>query len=61
MAEMRGKGGLREGPPCPPACSMQVPIFIFHLNRDVAVLIDEHYNAKATENMILVVQNAARE
>ncbi len=39
----------------------QVPIFVFEVQRDVAVLIDAHYNAKALEDMVLVVQNAARE
>lgn len=40
---------------------MQVPVFVFELDRDVAVLLDEHYNAKALEDMILVVKNTARE
>ena len=39
----------------------QVPVFVFELDRDVAVLLDEHYNAKALEDMILVINNAARE
>lgn len=43
--------------PIPP----KVPVLIFQLERNTAVLIDEHYNAKALEDMILVVQNAARE
>ncbi|KAJ9520835.1 hypothetical protein QJQ45_014031 [Haematococcus lacustris] len=38
-----------------------VPVFVFEVHRDVAVLIDEHYNAKALEDMVLVVQNAARD
>lgn len=40
---------------------LEVPVFIFQLDRDVALLIDAHYNAKALEDMILVVQNAARQ
>mmetsp|Transcript_38308 Transcript_38308/g.85303 ORF Transcript_38308/g.85303 Transcript_38308/m.85303 type:complete len:1048 (+) Transcript_38308:131-3274(+) len=40
---------------------LNVPIFIFELHRDWGVLIDEHYNAKALDDMILVVQNAARD
>lgn len=38
-----------------------VPVLIFQLERSTAVLVDEHYSAKALEDMLLVVQNAARE
>jgi hypothetical protein len=36
-------------------------VFIFELDRDVPVLIDEHYNARALEDLILVVENAANQ
>ena len=39
----------------------QVPVFIFQLQRDTPVLIDEHYSAKALESMILVVMTSARQ
>lgn len=38
---------------------LEVPVFVFELDRDVPVLIDEHYNARALEDLVLVVQNAA--
>lgn len=38
---------------------LEVPIFIFQLNRQHAILIDEHYNARAMEDLIMVVHNAA--
>jgi hypothetical protein len=38
-----------------------VPVFIFELDRDAAVLLDTHYNARALKDMVIVVQNAARE
>jgi 1-aminocyclopropane-1-carboxylate deaminase/D-cysteine desulfhydrase-like pyridoxal-dependent ACC family enzyme len=41
--------------------SQQVPVFIFQLQRHMAVLIDEHYSAKALENMIVVVSNSAQQ
>ena len=47
--------------PLSPSSPSKVPVLIFQLERNTAVLIDEHYNAKALEDMILVVQNAARE
>jgi hypothetical protein len=39
----------------------QIPVFIFEVERDTALLIDSHYNAKALPDMILVVENAAQE
>jgi len=39
---------------------LEVPVFIFELDRDMPVLIDEHYNAKALEDLVLVVQNSAK-
>eukprot|EP00878_Enallax_costatus_P020352 GHUV01021506.1.p1 GENE.GHUV01021506.1~~GHUV01021506.1.p1 ORF type:complete len:850 (+),score=172.67 GHUV01021506.1:211-2760(+) len=44
-----------------PHAVLEVPVFVFELDRDVAVLIDEHYNARALEDMVLVVQNAANQ
>lgn len=44
-----------------PHAMLEVPIFIFELDRDIPVLIDEHYNARALEDMVLVVQNAANQ
>lgn len=38
-----------------------VPVFVFELSRDSAVMLDAHYNARALEDMVLVVANAARE
>lgn len=35
---------------------LEVPVFVLQLDRPVPVLIDQHYNAKALEDMILVVQ-----
>ena len=40
---------------------LEVPVFVFQLDRDIPVLIDEHYNARALEDMIVVVQNAANQ
>jgi hypothetical protein len=40
---------------------LQVPVFVFLLDRDVPILIDEHYNARALEDMVLVVANAAHQ
>ena len=39
----------------------QVPVFIFELDRDEPVLIDQHYNARALEDLVIVVQNAANQ
>lgn len=39
----------------------QVPVFIFELDRDEPVLIDQHYNARALEDLVMVVQNAANQ
>jgi len=39
----------------------EVPVFVFELTRDTAVLIDGHYNAKPLEDMVLVVSNTARD
>lgn len=39
----------------------QVHVVIFNLNRDMPILIDEHYSAKALEEMIIVVHNAAHQ
>jgi hypothetical protein len=44
-----------------PAASSNVHVLIFELDRDVPVLIDEHYNARALEDLILVVENAANQ
>jgi hypothetical protein len=44
-----------------PHALLDVPVFIFELDRDVPVLIDEHYNARALEDLILVVENAANQ
>lgn len=46
-------------PVCPAVC--QVPVFIFELDRDEPVLIDQHYNARALEDLVMVVQNAANQ
>lgn len=35
-------------------------VFVLQLERDTAVLLDEHYNARALEDMVLVVANSAR-
>lgn len=40
---------------------VQVPVFIFELDRDEPVLIDQHYNARALEDLVMVVQNAANQ
>ncbi len=42
------------------AASRDVTVYVLQLARDVAVLLDEHYNARALEDMVLVVANAAR-
>jgi hypothetical protein len=39
----------------------QIPVVIFQLNRKQAVLIDEHYNGRAVDDVVLVVSNAAHE
>jgi hypothetical protein len=44
-----------------PHAQLEVPVFVFLLDRDVPVLIDEHYNGRALEDMIVVVQNAANQ
>jgi hypothetical protein len=36
-------------------------VFIFELDRDAPVLIDEHYNARALEDLVIVVENAANQ
>lgn len=41
--------------------TLQVPVFIFELDRDEPVLIDQHYNARALEDLVIVVQNAANQ
>jgi hypothetical protein len=41
--------------------ALQVPVFIFELDRDEPVLIDQHYNARALEDLVMVVQNAANQ
>lgn len=41
--------------------TLQVPVFIFELDRDEPVLIDQHYNARALEDLVMVVQNAANQ
>jgi hypothetical protein len=43
------------------AAARQVPVFIFELDRDEPVLIDQHYNARALEDLVMVVQNAANQ
>lgn len=50
-------------PRCLPAFlpPKQVPVFIFELDRDEPVLIDQHYNARALEDLVMVVQNAANQ
>ncbi|EFJ49585.1 hypothetical protein VOLCADRAFT_89945 [Volvox carteri f. nagariensis] len=42
------------------AQTRDVPVYVLQLERDAAVLLDEHYNARALEDMILVVSNSAR-
>lgn len=46
---------------CPTKLDWQVPVFIFELDRDEPVLIDQHYNARALEDLVMVVQNAANQ
>jgi hypothetical protein len=36
-------------------------VFTFELDCDAHVLIDEHYSARALEDLILVVENAANQ
>lgn len=40
--------------------SREVAVYVLQLERDVAILLDEHYNARALHDMVLVVANAAR-
>ncbi|KAG1665506.1 hypothetical protein FOA52_009768 [Chlamydomonas sp. UWO 241] len=40
---------------------MTIPVVILQLNRKQAILIDEHYNGRAVDDVVLVVMNAARE
>ncbi|GIL57470.1 hypothetical protein Vafri_12700 [Volvox africanus] len=42
------------------AHTREVPVYVLQLERDVAVLLDEHYNARALEDMVLVISNSAR-
>ncbi|KXZ55672.1 hypothetical protein GPECTOR_2g1222 [Gonium pectorale] len=42
------------------AQTRELPVYVLQLEREHAVLLDEHYNARALEDMILVVANAAR-
>jgi len=51
----------RPGTHCTYRLVLQVPVFVFLLDRDVPILIDEHYNARALEDMVLVVANAAHQ
>eukprot|EP00879_Flechtneria_rotunda_P012231 GHRR01012773.1.p1 GENE.GHRR01012773.1~~GHRR01012773.1.p1 ORF type:complete len:1051 (+),score=372.66 GHRR01012773.1:153-3305(+) len=44
-----------------PHALLEVPVFVFELDRDVPVLIDEHYNARALEDLVVIVQNAANQ
>ncbi|KAG2501680.1 hypothetical protein HYH03_000182 [Edaphochlamys debaryana] len=37
-----------------------VPVYVLQMERDAPILLDEHYNARALEDMILVVANSAR-
>lgn len=48
-------------PALPARATLQVPVFIFELDRDEPVLIDQHYNARALEDLVIVVQNAANQ
>lgn len=52
---------MRRAAAADPHASISVPVFVFELDRDVPVLIDEHYNARAMEDMVLVVANAANQ
>jgi hypothetical protein len=54
-------GTLKRASANDPHARLEVPVFVFQLDRDVPVLIDEHYNARALEDMIVVVQNAANQ
>ncbi|KAF6255218.1 hypothetical protein COO60DRAFT_237950 [Scenedesmus sp. NREL 46B-D3] len=54
-------GAARAAASSDPHALLDVPVFVFELARDVPVLIDEQYNAKALEDLILVVQNAANQ
>ena len=53
--------GAEEEGPADPHASLDVPVFVFQLHREVAVMIDKHYNARALEDMVLVITNGARE
>jgi hypothetical protein len=55
------KGPLSHIPPLPlQAHTRDVPVYVLQLERDTAILLDEHYNARALDDMILVVANSAR-
>ncbi|GBF97200.1 hypothetical protein Rsub_10061 [Raphidocelis subcapitata] len=44
-----------------PHASLEVPVFVFNLDRDAPVLIDEHYNARALDDMVVIFENAANQ
>jgi len=54
-----GEGG--DGRPANPHAVLDVPVFVFMLDRPHPVLLDAHYNARALEDMVLAVSNAAHE
>lgn len=39
---------------------LHVPVFVFLLSRETPVLIDQHYNARALEDLVIVVANSAK-
>ncbi|KAI8467147.1 MAG: hypothetical protein J3K34DRAFT_431559 [Monoraphidium minutum] len=41
--------------------ALEVPVFVFNLDRDIPILVDEHYNARALEDMIIIAENAANQ
>lgn len=44
-----------------PHAVLDVPVFVFVLDRPHPVLLDAHYNARALEDMVLAVSNSAHE
>jgi hypothetical protein len=44
-----------------PHAVLDVPVFVFVLDRPYPVLLDAHYNARALEDMVLAVSNSAHE
>eukprot|EP00798_Chlamydomonas_sp_ICE-L_P013742 gene13741-19644_t len=39
---------------------IDIPVIVLQLDRDAAILLDQHYNARSLKDMILIVQNSAR-